>query len=73
MEEFIEIIVLKFVTVLFSAIAGFIPIWLLWNWLMPYIFNLPELSIFQAFGLVALTGFLLPPVVRIGQEHADRK
>lgn len=34
------------------------PVQLLWNWLMPSIFNLPELDFWQAFGL-QLLGWLL--------------
>ena len=28
-----------------------LPFWLLWNWLMPDIFRLPEITLLQAFGL----------------------
>ena len=35
------------VVTLFTAI----PVWLLWNWLMPIIFGLPKLTILQAFGI----------------------
>ena len=31
---------------------------LLWNWLMPVIFGLPAISIFQAFGLLLLSKIL---------------
>ena len=34
------------------------PVQLLWNWLMPVIFHLPELAFWQAFGL-QLLGWLL--------------
>ena len=37
-----------------------IPLCLLWNWLMPDIFGLPTISVFQAFGLSALITFLSP-------------
>lgn len=35
-----------------------IPAWLLWNWLCPTLFHAPEVSIFQAWGLVALGSLL---------------
>lgn len=34
------------------------PTWLLWNLLMPDIFQLPQIGFWQAFGLLLLTGFL---------------
>lgn len=35
-----------------------LPLYFLWNWLMPTIFNLPLISIGQAFGLMLLSGLL---------------
>jgi hypothetical protein len=35
-----------------------LPVMLLWDWLMPTIFGLPEITWFQAWGLLWLTGFL---------------
>ena len=40
----------------FGLVFGFIilasfPFWLLWNWLIPPIFGLPNITILQAFGL----------------------
>ena len=35
---------------LIAFIIG-IPIYFLWNWLMPVLFGLPKITIFQAFGL----------------------
>ena len=35
-----------------------VPTWLLWNWLMPQLFDLPRVSFFQAFGLLLLSGML---------------
>ena len=37
-----------------------IPLCLLWNWLMPNIFELPTISVLEAFGLSALVTFLSP-------------
>ena len=35
-----------------------IPLMLLWNWLMPYLFGLPTINILQAVGLGALSHIL---------------
>lgn len=34
------------------------PFMLLWNWLMPMIFGLPELTFLQSAGLLLLLGFV---------------
>ena len=50
------------VTVLFVAfllsVVLCIPVWLLWNWLMPAIFGLTKVSLIQAWGLSFLSGLL---------------
>tara|TARA_X000001036_G_C20633426_1_gene788115 strand:+ start:1087 stop:1398 length:312 start_codon:yes stop_codon:yes gene_type:complete len=38
---------------LFICLAS-VPFWLLWNWLIPTIFGLPKITLFQAGGLWAL-------------------
>ena len=35
-----------------------IPVFFLWNWLMPVIFGLTKISMLQAFGLCVLSRFL---------------
>ncbi len=40
------------------AVAVSIPTWFLWNWLMPEIFGLPSISLFQTIGLLLLSGFI---------------
>lgn len=35
-----------------------LPVWLLWNWLMPDIFAVKEISWMQALGLTVLCGLL---------------
>tara|TARA_Y100000114_G_C11751442_1_gene324529 strand:- start:546 stop:839 length:294 start_codon:yes stop_codon:yes gene_type:complete len=42
------------------GLALSIPLCLLWNWLMPKIFDLPTLNLIEAFGLSALITFLSP-------------
>lgn len=41
----------------FAAVFGALVMWL-WNWLMPYIFGLPELTFCQAVGLLVLCKIL---------------
>lgn len=36
-----------------------LPAWLLWNWLMPQVFGLPEIGFMQCLGLLLLAGMLL--------------
>ena len=46
---------------IFSATLGFIPVWALWNWLVPDIFGAGSISLFQSFGLMLLGGFIISP------------
>ena len=41
----------------FCAVIS-LPFWLLWNWLIPNIFGLPEITLLQAFGLWILITLL---------------
>jgi hypothetical protein len=50
------IIVIGFFVV-WALIIG-LPVWLLWNWLMPSLFHLPTISFWQALGLGLLCSFL---------------
>ena len=47
---FLALIVVLFITSSFIVIAS-LPFWLLWNWLMPDIFGLPNITLLQSFGL----------------------
>lgn len=44
---------------------------LLWNWLMPVIFGLPVLSLWQALGLFVLTRILLGASALVVEECQD--
>jgi hypothetical protein len=35
-----------------------LPVWLLWNWLMPVIFGLTKITLTQAFGILLLSNLL---------------
>ena len=50
--EIIAIAILIFIVVI--IIAGYVTM-LLWNWLMPEIFNLTEINFLQAIGLILLS------------------
>ena len=40
------------------AAAVSIPTWILWNWLVPDIFGLQNITLLQSFGLMLLSGFI---------------
>lgn len=42
----------------FVAIIGAIPVYFLWNWLMPDLFELPHLTFWQAWGIFWLASIL---------------
>jgi len=57
---------MKALLVLFGIVAGvvlltifwWLPLYFLWNWLMPIIFALPEITLWQALGLMFLSSIL---------------
>ncbi len=48
-----------------------IPLCLLWNWLMPFIFGLPKLTLIETFGLSILISLLSPRKVGFGKKEED--
>ena len=58
--EIIKIGLIGLGTFLMIGMILSIPLCLLWNWLMPDIFGLPTINVFQTFGLSALITFLSP-------------
>lgn len=58
MKSILSGILAIFGFILIITLFTVIPVWLLWNWLMPMIFGLPKLTILQAFGLDLLCNFL---------------
>jgi len=52
-----------FVVLFLIAALMSLPVMLLWDWLMPTIFGLKEITWFQAWGLLWLTGILFRPSV----------
>jgi hypothetical protein len=49
------------------VILGY-PLMLLWNWLMPVIFKLPEITLWQAIGLNLLSTILFKSTTTIKKE-----
>ena len=57
-----------FFVLVFIAVISLIVL-LLWNWLMPAIFNLPEINYLQAIGILILAKILF---MGIGGKHSHR-
>jgi hypothetical protein len=61
--------VLTIIGLLILAVILFgYPILLLWNWLMPTIFNLPYITFWQACGLNLLASILFNPTINIKKD-----
>lgn len=65
-------IALFFGFLFFIAFGGY-AVLLLWNWLMPELFNLRPLTFWQALGLLALCRILFGGFGRGGHVHADTR
>ncbi|OUW62263.1 MAG: hypothetical protein CBD58_02110 [bacterium TMED198] len=59
-------------TFVFVGLIASIPMCLLWNWLMPDIFDLPTINVIQAFGLQLLLTLLYPRSFNVGRKE-DKK
>lgn len=57
MKAFNSLVEVFAVLFLMAALMS-LPVMLLWDWLMPTIFGLKEITWFQAWGLLWLTGIL---------------
>lgn len=60
-EDFIKIILyglLFGIIMICVSLLYTIPTYFLWNWLMPKIFGLPKITMWQSLGLLILTGLL---------------
>ena len=67
----IGFIALTAVWILGVSIVSVVPAWLLWNWLVPPIFGLPEISFLQCFGLLLLFGIFLGSSPKLKFEMGD--
>jgi len=64
----LEAILLIVGLIVLAAILLALPLQLLWNWLMPTIFNLPLITFWQALGLNMLAGILFKSNMNIKKE-----
>ena len=65
-----------FISAIMFFVVGMIlsiPLCLLWNWLMPFIFGLPKLSLLQTFGLSILISLLAPRKIDLGKKEKPTK
>jgi len=53
-SSIIRVVVMSSIVIAIVSILTAVPVWLLWNALMPDVFRLPELRFMQAFGLALL-------------------
>jgi hypothetical protein len=51
MQNFLTAIGTVIGVFLIAAVLMGLPLMILWNWLMPHIFNLPEIGFWQAVGI----------------------
>ena len=54
-----------------SAILLAIPTMLLWNWLLPHLFNVPTISLYEAVGINILSGILFKSNVSVKKDQYD--
>tara|TARA_R110000851_G_scaffold133912_1_gene268994 strand:- start:237 stop:554 length:318 start_codon:yes stop_codon:yes gene_type:complete len=67
--DIFKLILIGLVVFISVGLALSIPLWLLWNWLMPHIFGLPTINILEAFGLSALITLLAPRPFTLEQKQ----
>ena len=72
-SEYLYLGALAIIIFLATGLFLSIPLWLLWNWLMPYIFGLPTINVLQAFGLTILISLLSPRKIDIGKKEKTKK
>jgi membrane protein required for beta-lactamase induction len=58
MEKVVVVAAIALGTLVLVALILGLPLMLLWNWLMPTLFNLPTITFWQAVGLNLLSGIL---------------
>ena len=47
--------------IVFGCLLYSLPVYLLWNWVVPSIFGLSEITIWESFGITLLSRFLFAP------------
>ena len=64
----LEAILLIVGLIVLATILLALPLQLLWNWLMPTLFNFPLITFWQALGLNMLAGILFKSNINIKKE-----
>ncbi len=65
-------VILLFILALASAsLIASVPTWFLWNWLVPELFGLPEISWLNAFGLVLMINIVLRTKVKFTMRQSE--
>jgi hypothetical protein len=67
-NNILEAILLIVGLIVLAAILLALPLQLLWNWLMPNLFNMPVITFWQALGLNMLAGILFKSNINIKKE-----
>lgn len=68
MNDVIESILTTILVIAIAAILLGLPLMWLWNWLMPTIFGLIEITFWQALGLNALAAILIRPTINTKKD-----
>jgi hypothetical protein len=69
--EYIKIGLISISVFIVSGVVLSIPVWLLWNWLVPHIFGLPTINVLEAFGLSVLISLLSPRSIQFNKPDSD--
>lgn len=65
----------SFITLILGLVFSLLfdwPVQLLWNWLLPELFNLPQITFLQAWGLELLCGMLLGGRITINKQTSKQ-
>jgi hypothetical protein len=68
MRNSTELILMLIGILILTVILFGYPTMLLWNWLMPTIFNLPYITFWQACGINLLASILFKPTINIKKD-----
>jgi hypothetical protein len=68
MKSNTELVAMLIGLLILTVILFGYPTMLLWNWLMPTIFNLPYIGFWQACGINLLASILFKPTINIKKD-----
>ncbi len=68
MKNSTELILMLIGVLILTVMLFGYPTMLLWNWLMPTIFNLPTIGFWQACGINLLASILFKPTINIKKD-----